>query len=398
MTDHTKNTPQKSMRLMSLDALRGFDMFCIIGGGSVLRELMEMPGEGFFHDVIRPHLQHVNWEGFAAWDLIMPLFLFMVGTAMPFSYNKRLTRGDSKVNIYKHAIIRVLILCVFGLMVQGRLLDFDWNRLVLHLNTLHAIALGYIVATVLILHFNIRKQVAITVVLLLFYWAILIFIPVPNHKMVEVEGQGRTWVDTEGYKTGMDTLTSDDNLGIWLDHWVHEKLGLIDVWESRNSSMRLLLIFGFGANVMLGVFAGHLLCSQRSPNTKFCWLFGLAVACLFAGWLWGQWFPIIKRLWTGLFVLYACGWSYLLLSIFYLLIDIWGFRAWAYGFVVIGMNAIAAYMAVGLYDFNNVADVFLHGLYRFMGEWGNIAQTFGGFMVLWLILWWMYRKKTFLKI
>jgi predicted acyltransferase len=385
-------------RLVSLDALRGFDMFWIIGGGATLQKMIEASKNVFFTEKILPHFSHVGWVGFHGWDLIMPLFLFMVGAALPFSYGKRVERGDSKAAIYKHAIKRVLILSIFGLMVQGNLLDFDLNRLVFHLNTLHAIAAGYFVATVLMLHFNIRQQAIITAGLLLVFWAILVLIPVPRHQIIEQQGQKPVWVSVDGSISGRESLTRQDNLAIWLDHAVYEKLGLLPFWDAKTGDMRPLSVFGFGANVMLGVFAGYVLRLGRRAGTKFSWLAGLGIVLLGLGWAWGLGFPIIKRLWTSSFVLYACGWSFLLLAIFYWVIDVWGFKKWSYGFVVIGMNAIAAYMAAELSDFSRISDVALHGLYRFAGDWAEAVRAMGGFVTLWLILWWMYRKKTFLKI
>jgi predicted acyltransferase len=109
-------------------------------------------------------------------------------------------------------------------------------------------------------------------------------------------------------------------------------------------------------------------------------------------------FPIIKHLWTSSMVLFAGGWSFLLLALFYMLIDVWGLRKWAFGFVVIGMNAIAVYMAVHVFDFKLVGNIFVGGLAECLGQWNDFAQEAAAFAIVWLILYWMYRKKTFIKI
>jgi predicted acyltransferase len=154
---------------------------------------------------------------------------------------------------------------------------------------------------------------------------------------------------------------------------------------------------------MMGVFAGHLLRSEKTNSQKVLLLMALGVGSLALGWIWNGWlwifsFPIIKHLWTSSFVLYSAGWCFLLLAFFYLVIDVWGFKKWAFGFVVIGMNAIAVYMATRVFNFRNIGDIFVGGLEKWVGPWFSLIQAAAGFAVVWLILFWMYRKKTFIKI
>ena len=171
--------PESQERLVSLDALRGFDMFWIIGGGWILGGLARGLDSMWFDEVVMPHTKHVPWEGFVAWDLIMPLFLFMVGTAMPFSFAKRLSRGQSRARLYLHIVFRVIILWILGMIAQGRLLEYDLSKLRLYSNTLQAIAAGYLIASILLLNLKVRGQAIATVALLLLYWALLALVPVP---------------------------------------------------------------------------------------------------------------------------------------------------------------------------------------------------------------------------
>ena len=364
-------------RLVSVDVLRGFDMFWIIGGAALFRNMAKV-WTNPVTETINRQLSHAKWEGFHFWDLIMPLFLFVVGVAMPFSFGKRLARGDSKKKLYFHVLKRVLILLVLGLMAQGHLLEYDLSTLVFHVNTLHTIAAGYFISSLIILNLNIVWQMVTTAGLLLLFWALMVLVPLTG--------------------CGADMLTPDCNLAFYLDRLILSKLGLLHFWDADTGSMRTLSCITFGCNVMLGAMAGQLLRSEREQRSKVLWLFGVGVGCLALGFIWGTWFPIIKRLWTSSFVLFAGGWCYLLLALFYLVIDVLGLRKWAFGFVVIGMNAIVVYMATMLYDFRNIGNIFVGGLGKWLGGWNDFVQTAAAFAVVWLILYWMYRKRSFIKI
>jgi predicted acyltransferase len=360
-------------RVISIDALRGFDMFFIIGGGRILTSL---------HDVfdstvtaqIRTQLTHVKWEGFRFEDLIMPLFLFIVGVVMPYSFSKRLNAGQSKARLYLHILKRTVILFVLGMIVQGHLLEYDLSKLHIYSNTLQAIAAGYIIAAIIMLNLGIRWQIAVTGILLLLFWALMMLVPVPGH--------------------GAGVLTPDGNLAIYIDRIIFGRF--IDGTDPPYTW--ILSSMTFACTVMLGVMAGHLLRSDKVGIRKVLWLLAIGGGCIVAGLLWNLFFPIIKHIWTSSFVLFSAGLCYILLALFYLVIDVLGFRKWAFGFVVIGTNAIAVYMAVHLINFRNIGGVFVGGLEKYTGSWYQIIYAVAGFAVVWLVLWWMYRKKTFIKI
>lgn len=364
-------------RLVSLDALRGFDMFWIVGGGVILSRLAEGLQNQWLDQVVMPHTKHVPWEGFVAWDLIMPLFLFVVGTAMPFSFAKRLRQGQTKTRLYLHVLFRVVVLWILGMAVQGRLLRYDLSELRLYSNTLQAIAAGYLVASILLLNLRVHWQAVVTVALLLLYWALLMLVPVPGF--------------------GAGQLTEEGNLAIYIDKLI------LGPYQDGTSYTWILSSMTFAATVMLGAFAGQLLRSELGKIRKTLFLLGAGVACIYLGSWWGNIFPIIKHLWTSSMVLYAGGWSLVLLGLFYLIIDVLRLRFLAFPFVVIGMNAIFAYVATSLFGwqrpvFRNIAEVFLAGLEPRLGPWYGTTIAAATFMVLWLILLGMYRKKTFVKI
>jgi len=361
-------------RLMSLDALRGFDMFWIIGGYEIVRGLGKGLHNEWLDRYIMPQIEHTPWAGFTAWDLIMPLFLFVVGVALPFSFARRLERGESKGRIYRHVLYRVVILWVLGMIAQGHLLEYELPKLHFYSNTLQTIAAGYLISAILVLNLRLRWQFVVTAALLLLYWGLLMLVPVPGQ--------------------GADHLGQQDNLAIYID-----RLILGPYQDGTNPPYTWILSsMAFGAMVMIGVFAGQLLRSNLGKPRKAMILLGAGVACVAVGWGWGQIFPIIKHLFTSSMVLFAGGWSLLLLGLFYLVIDVLRLRRWSFFFVVIGMNAIAVYMATHVFDFRALGDIFVRGLSRWTGNWHDFVRALAGFAILWLILFYMYRKRTFIKV
>ena len=377
-SDSSSVVPQpvpSSPRLMSLDALRGFDMFWIAGGAGIFRAFTGDTKNEFLRSV-GDQFKHVEWEGFRFYDLIFPLFLFLIGVAIPFALSKRLARGDSKPRIYGHLLLRVAILVVFGMMINGNLLSLNPKEMNITYSVLQMLALGYLVASILYMHLNIPLQILATAALLGGYWALQTFMPVPEF------GPG---VYERGKMFG-DWL-NDQILGDWQTKW---RFGWI------------LGIMPHSATAMLGVLAGQLLRSGRRNATKVVVLILLGLGCLAAGWFWSYQFPIIKNRWTSTFALWAGGWSYLLLALFFLVIDVWKLQRWAFPFMVIGANSIFVYMAWSLCStaFKTVADRFLIGLKHFacLAPWYAGISATGAFLVFWILLWYMYRNKTFIRV
>jgi len=360
-----------SQRIMSVDALRGFDMFWIAGGQAFVMEFCKL-----FSNPLPPWLDrqfdHVVWEGFVGWDLIMPLFLFIVGVAMPFSVGKRLERGDSRRSIYRKVIYRVVVLWVLGMVAQGHLLAFDLNNLQFYSNTLQAIAAGYLISAIALLELPVRWQAALTGALLVVFWALMAFVPVPGH--------------------GAGAFTPDGNLAMWVDK------ALLGRFRDGTTYTWFLSSLGFGATVLIGVLAGHLLRTSLPGRRKALLLTVSGLGCLLGGWLWGFAFPIIKHIWTSSMVLWSGGWCLLLLALFYGVIDVLGFRRWAFFFTVIGMNAIVAYMAPDFINFGHTSNALFGGLAKHLGIFGNFLLAFGAVGVLWVGLYYLYRNRTFVRI
>ena len=171
------NTEHSKERVISVDALRGFDMFWIMGGDMMFSAL-----DNVFHNkisaVLRVQMDHVDWLGFHFYDIIMPLFLFLVGVSLVYSTKKRISTGTGDKSLWYHTIKRVIILWILGMVIQGNLLSFDVDKLQLYSNTLQAIASGYLIATLIILYLPVFYQAVATVGLMLLYWGIAVLIPV----------------------------------------------------------------------------------------------------------------------------------------------------------------------------------------------------------------------------
>lgn len=362
-------------RVTSIDALRGFSMFWIIGGGAIFRHLDRI----FTHPVtafLSKQLSHVKWLGFHFEDLIMPLFIFIVGIAVPFSISNRLQRGQSRRRVHVQIIKRTAILYLLGVMLGSGGLHFNWPQMD-WVGILQRIAVCYFFAAILIMHTKWPMQAIIAGAILLLYWAALALVPVPEH--------------------GAGIITPEGCLPAYIDQQllpgkIHE-----DFYGYGDSNGILPTVASI-STALLGVLTGHWLRSNRPIRQKVIGLVLAGLISLFIGYVWGQVFPIIRLLWTGSMVLFAGGLSLLLLALFYWLIDVKGYTKWAFGFVVIGMNAITVFTASRIFPAHQIGRIFVGGLSKWCGEWNGLVNTASGLIVIWLVLWWMYRKKTFIKI
>jgi predicted acyltransferase len=236
---------------------------------------------------------------------------------------------------------------------------------------LHGIAAGYLIATIVTLKFRLRGQAIVTAVFLIVYWILLLAIPVPG--------------------VGRGVLTPTGNAATYIDSLLMGRF-----YYGENTWF--LSYLGFASSVLLGVLAGEVLLSERTDRLK-CWiLYGYGAGLLVAGLLWSVWLPIIKLLWTSSFVLVAGGLSCLMMATFYLVIDVLGYRKWVFPFTVIGMNALAVYMATILFDFRKIGNIFVGHLLPRAGRWDEALSASAALAIVWLILYWMYRTRSFVKV
>jgi len=357
-------------RLVSLDALRGFDMFWITGGTAILMGVGKVVRRPFF-DQFLEQFDHVPWRGLHFYDLIWPLFMFIMGAAIPLSIAKRRAKGETDRRLLLHALWRAMVMFCLGTVTQGNLLLFDWYKFRPCYSVLHGLAAGYLIATLVAVKVKARWHGPVVAAFLLVYWTVVMLVPVPG--------------------VGAGVLTPQGNLPTYVDQLV---LGHLHYGENT----WFLSYLGFGASVLLGVLAGRALMSGRSPRRKLYRLLIAGTLTLLGGLVWSLWFPVIKLMWTSSYVLISGGLSFLILSLFYWIIDVLGHKKWAFGFIVIGMNSIAVYLATEVFDFRDVGNVFVGHLLPRVGRWDSLVEATAAFAVVWLILYWMYRRKEFIRI
>lgn len=369
MTSASTGLPQG--RIVSIDALRGFDMFWIMGADWLfinLFKLMDNP----VGRALETQLDHCEWDGFRFYDLIFPLFLFIVGASMPFALTKRVERGDSKADLYKHIIKRTLVLLCLGLIYNGILrLDFDSFR---YAGVLQRIAICYFFAAIIVINTSAKAQAIWAGAILFVYFAIMKLVPVPDF--------------------GAGVLTPEGNLAGYIDRLMLP--GRFCCYKFGDNEGLLSTIPAI-STALLGVLSGHWLRSAADGIKKVKGLFITGVACLSAGLVWGFVFPINKLIWSSSYVLFAGGWSMILLGTFFWIIDVKGHQKWAFPFIVIGLNPITIYIAQGVFDFGVIANIFIRGIVDSMGDYKTVFVALCVLVVKWLFLYFLYRQKIFLK-
>jgi len=366
--------PLVQKRIASIDALRGFDMFWIAGGERIIHSLYKVWPCAATR-VLDAQFEHVPWDGFHFYDLIFPLFLFVVGVVLPFSLTRRMEEGADRRQLFRHIIQRFLLLFLFGLCYGG-LLDFNIQHLRIP-GVLQRIALAYLFAGLAVIITKIRGQVIIAGSILVVYWLIMWLVPVPGVPHA-------AWATPEG------------NLAGFLDrHIIPLRFCCYPFGDNEGLLSTLPAI----STCLLGVLAGHWLRSGKyTPNQKVLGLVAAGVTSLFVGWVWSFNFPIIKNIWSSSFVLWAGGWSLLLLALFYWIIDVKGYQRWSFFFKVIGMNAITIYLVDRFFDFGIITRVFLHGLLPIFGTLEPLVWNCGVVFTMWLFLYFLYRQKIFLRV
>lgn len=375
---------QQPQRLESLDVLRGFDLFMLVGLETAIHQLASAVDTPSFHSFMWC-FTHVDWEGFSPWDLVMPLFMFMSGITIPFALS-RYKHTNNQTSVYRRILKRVILLWIFGMMCQGNLLGLDPNRIYFYSNTLQAIAMGYLIASLLYLHTRIRTQIIVTAGLLLGFWGAM------------------EWITVQGYGGG--NYTPDGNLAEWIDR---EVLGRFrDGASMMNGEVVfadwyrytwILSSLNFGVTVLTGTFAGYILKDKEwMPKRKLTYLLAIGAAMVAIGWIWGIWHPVIKKLWTSSMTLVSSGYCFLLMALFYYLIDYKGWKKYSGWLKVYGMNSIVAYMLTMCVNFSCIGHSLLHGLQPYMGEYYSVVLTLSNVGIIYFILWELYKRKLFLRV
>jgi predicted acyltransferase len=375
-------------RLLSLDAFRGATIAGMI--------LVNNPGS--WSDIY-PQLRHAAWHGWTFTDFIFPFFLWIVGVAMTLSFARRVQEGANKPQLLLHVFRRALIIFGLGLFLNGfpfglvSTHQFSWDAIRIP-GVLQRIAVCYLIASVIFMYTDWKGQVYWILGLLVSYWLMIKLIPVPGYGagVVEMEGNLCWYIDSHllaGHTWRGAPVPGFDPEGI------------------------LSTIPAIGTTLM-GVLTGHWLRSDRSREEKIIWMFVGGNFLLLLGAILDMWLPINKGLWTSSYVIFMAGWANICLAMFYWLVDVKGYKKWATPFVIYGMNAITVFVLSGV-----VARTM--ALIRWTGEDGtkwdvksaiyqkvfvpiaspvnaSLLWAIAFISVMFLVVWFMWKKKWFLKV
>ena len=366
----------QSRRLYSLDALRGFDMFWIMGGEAIFAGLASRTG----WPVLKwwaTQLEHVEWHGFQFYDMIFPLFLFIAGISFPFSLAKRMASNDSRTSIYKHVIYRGLILVLLGIVYNNGI-RFNLGEL-RYGSVLGRIGLAWMFAALIFMNTKLSWRIVWFWVLLIGYWLLLLIFPA--HDL-----------------GSSDPFSQTGNLASFIDRTIMPGR----LYRGNHDPEGLFSTIPAISTALLGMFTGEFMKSdflRDKQIKKVLYLTGAAIVMMILGKLWNLVFPINKNLWSSSFVCYVGGLSMLLFAVFYLIIDVWNFRKWAFFFVVIGLNPITIYLARRIINFNSASNFFFGGFIKALPEtWTPFINGIGITAIGWVFLYILYKKKIFLKV
>ncbi len=359
-------------RLLSLDALRGFDMFWITGGGLFVTALAKYTGVGWLLSVA-DQMEHVKWDGFHFFDLIFPLFMFISGVAIPFALVSKLERGVSKNELAKKAFKRAIILVLLGWVYNGVFSNgFENPRFV---SVLGQIGLAYFFASLIIIYSKSFKNSL--------YWlgGILSGISI-IHLLVPVPGIGAGILTPEGCINGyIDRMILPGRL----HGGSFDPEGLISIVSAVTVTL-------------MGAVAGHFLRDKKTNDQqKIKTLSLIGTSAITLALLLSPFYPLIKACWTTSFNLLTGGIGFLLMTAFYWIIDVKGWKKWSFFFRVIGMNSIFIYLLYDLVDLARTAN-YLFGWTVIWGEFGQLISISGTILLAWLLLYYMYKKNIFLRV
>jgi predicted acyltransferase len=373
----------QTRRIVSVDALRGFSIFWIIGGdGAVLAldRMLKDKGQPWssISGFLAAQMTHIPWEGFSFYDFVFPLFLFVTGISIVLAL-PRLVESEGKAGAHLRVLRRALVLYGLGLIFYGGISQ-HWSD-VRFVGILQRIAVCYLFASILFLNLDWRGLIVALIALLGGYWALMTFVPVPG--------------------IGAGSFAPDANLANWIDaNYLPGRL-----WDKTRDPEGLLSTLPAIGTCLLGVLAGLLLKDERlTPSKRSLWLIIGGVAMVAAGYLWGLQFPIVKSIWTSSFALVAGGYSAILLGATYQVADVWGWKTWTTIFVWIGVNAITLYFVNGVVGFQPFARRFVGGD---VAAWLNQTFTPGtglfvthvvGLVFAVALAGFLYRRKIFIRV
>ena len=361
-------------RLFSLDALRGFDMFWIMGGEEIFHTLAKATGSPFWGSVAN-QFTHPDWNGFHLYDLIFPLFLFMAGVSTPFSVGRELEKGKSRGQLTIRVIKRAFILVLLGLVVNNGLNIMPISQ-IRFASVLGRIGIAYMFVNIIYLYSRERMQMVWFWFFIIGYWLLLKFTSAPGFHPGDLTMQGN-------FASYMDRLLLPGRLYLG----IHDPEGLFSTIPAISTGL-------------LGILTGSLLKKKGLQQMRKVTIMAVTgVIFLIIAQIWNLDFPINKNLWTSSFVMHVGGISLLLMALFYYVIDVLGYKKWAFFFKVIGMNSILIYISGKFIKWQYTTNGFFGWVGQLVGDPYNIVVMAVCFiMVKWIFLYYLYQKKTFLRV
>jgi predicted acyltransferase len=349
-------------------------MFWIIGGADIFREIAKATGSAFWNG-IAVQLEHPDWNGFHFYDLIFPLFLFMAGVSTPYSVGRELEKGKSRQQLLARVVKRGLILVLLGIVYNNGL-QLQPVSQIRFCSVLGRIGLAYMFANIIYLYTRERAQMIWCVGILVAYWLLLKFTAAP------------------GFAPG--DLTMEGNFASYIDRCIIPGKLYLGIHDPEGLTSTIPAI----STALLGILTGNLLRNSKMPPLKKVGLMAVTGAVfLVLAQVWNLDFPINKNLWTSSFVLQVGGISLLLLALFYYVIDIAGYKKWAFFFRVIGMNSILIYISGHFLNWGYTNNAFFTWLGQLAGDpFGAVALSISLVFLKWLFLYFMYKRKLFLKV
>lgn len=353
---------ESTLRLESLDAFRGFTMAWLMGGKALALALGGLLGWEF----VRVQLTHSAWEGVRYYDVIWPSFMLMVGVSIPFAHARR-RRTQTRRRLLAGAWKRAAILFLLGSLRES--LADGVPRLIELSSALQPIAVAYLVASHLADR-PVRRQIGVAVGILVGYAALLAFVGPPT-------------IPAGTYVKNFNLVTAVDEVVVGRSH--------PDGWGTVLSASPSI------ATTVLGLLFGQVLMGARSGAAKLRIFTLTGLGCLTAGYLLSPVVPIVMKLWTTSYALVATGWGCLLFALFYWVIDLRGWRRWAFPLRVIGVNALAAYLLPTLIPLRRIVGVFTNPFAPALGSFGPVLASGAVFVTGWLILFWLFRRRIYLR-
>lgn len=361
---------------MSLDTLRGFDMFFIMGLSGLIVSLCAL-WPNVVTNEIAEQMGHVAWNGLQHHDTIFPLFLFLAGVSFPFSLAKQRENGATKGEIYAKIFRRAAMLIFLGMVYNGLFqLDFANLRVA---SVLARIGLAWMGAALLYVNFGVKTRAWIAVAILVIYALLSKFVCAPD-------------------MPGSDPLSMEGSLVGWVDRLLMPGRLIYD--SGRFDPEGLLSAVPAVVTAMLGMFTGELIRSEKTTGERKTLMMVVGgVVLAVVAWLGNYFVPINKMLWSSTFVCAVGAYSLLMMALFYYLIDVKGWQKWTLVFRVVGMNSITIYLAQRIISFSGINKFFFGGLAGLCSEQvGEVILDAGFVLVCWLFLYFLYKKKVFLKI